>query len=49
MAQAPPMQQAGGFPYGYALPPTRVNEIGQNSGQNMAEPLTVPDLDDPKE
>ena len=32
MAQAPPMQQAGGFPYGYAPPPTRVNEIGQNSG-----------------
>ena len=22
MAQAPPMQQAGGFPYGYAPPPT---------------------------
>ena len=37
MAQAPPMQQAGGFPYGYAPPPTLVNEIGQNSGQNMAE------------
>ena len=32
MAQALPMQQAGGFPYGYAPPPTRVNEIGQNSG-----------------
>ena len=28
MAQAPPMQQAGGFPYGYAPPPTRVNEMG---------------------
>ena len=27
-------------------PPTRVNEMGQNSGQNMAEPITVPDLDD---
>ena len=49
MAQAPPMQQAGGFPYGYAPPPTRVNEVGQNSGQNMAEPITVLDLDDPKE
>ena len=23
MAQAPPMQQAGGFPYDYAPPPTR--------------------------
>ena len=43
------MQQAGGFPYGYAPLPTRVNETGQNSGQNMAEPITVPDLDDPKE
>ena len=30
-------------------PPTRVNEMGQNSGQNMAEPITVPDLDDPNE
>ena len=49
MVQAPPMQQVGGFPYGYAPPPTRVNEIGQNSGQNMVEPITVPDLDDPKE
>ena len=28
MAQAPPMQQAGEFPYGYAPPPTRVNEVG---------------------
>ena len=36
MAQTPPMQQAGGFPYGYAPPPTRVNEVGQNSRQNMA-------------
>ena len=49
MAQASPMQQARGFPYGYAPPPTRINEIGQNSRQNMAEPITVPDLDDPKE
>ena len=49
MAQAPPMQQAGGFPYGYAPPLTRVNETGQNSRQNMAEPITIPDLDDPKE
>ena len=43
------MQQAGGFPYGYAPPPTRVNEVGQKSGQNMAEPITVSDLNDPKE
>ena len=28
MAQTPPMQQAGRFPYGYAPPPTRVNEVG---------------------
>ena len=28
MTQAPPMQQAGGFPYGYAPPPMRVNEMG---------------------
>ena len=49
VAQAPPIQQAGRFPYGYAPPPTWVNEVGQNSGQNMAEPITVSDLDDPKE
>ena len=49
MAQAPPIQQAGGFSYGYAPPPMRVNEMGQNSGQNMAEPITVSDLGDPKE
>ena len=49
MAQAPPMQQAGGFSYGYAPPPTRVNEMGQNSGQNTAKPIMVPDLDDPRE
>ena len=49
MAQAPPMQQAEGFPYGYTPPSMLVNEVGQNSGQNMAEPITVPDLNDPKE
>ena len=49
MAQAPPMQQAGGFPYVFAPPPMRVNEVRQNSGANMADPITVPDLDDPKE
>ena len=48
MTQAPPMQQAGGFPHGYVPPPTRVNELGQNSGANMADPIVVPDLDDPK-
>ena len=28
VTQAPPMQQAGGFLYGYAPLPTRVNEVG---------------------
>ena len=49
MAQAPPMQQAGGFPYAYAPPPTRVNEGGQNYGANEADPIMVPNLDDPRE
>ena len=49
MAQAPPMQQVGGFPYGYAPPPTRVNELGQNSRANIADPIAVPDLDDLRE
>ena len=49
MAQAPPMQQAEGFPYGYVHPPLRTNEVEQNSGANMADPIAVPDLDDPKE
>ena len=48
MAQAPPIQQAGGFPYSYAAPPTRVNEVGQNSGANEADPIMVPNLDDSK-
>ena len=43
------MQQAGGFPYGYAPPPTWVNDVGQNSGENTADPITIPDLDNPKE
>ena len=49
IAQAPPMQQAGRFPYGYAPPPTRVNEVGQNSRENTADPIIISDLDDPKE
>ena len=48
MTQAP-MQQAGGFPYGYVHPLMRMNEIGQNSRANMADLIVVPDLDDPKE
>ena len=43
------MQQAEGFPYGYAPPPTRVNQVGQNLRANMADPIAVPDLDNPKE
>ena len=49
MAQAPPMQQARGFPYGYAPPLMPVNEVGQNSEANMADPIAVPNLDDLKE
>ena len=49
MTQAPSMQQVGRFSYDYVPPPTRVNEVGQNSGANMADPIAVPDLDDPKE
>ena len=49
MAQAPPMQQAEGFPYDYAPPPARVNEVGQNSGEYIADPITISDLDDPIE
>ena len=47
--QVHPMPQMGGFPYGYAPPPMQTHEVGQNSGTNMADPITVPDLDDPKE
>ena len=36
MAQVPPMQQVGGFPYSYAPPPTQVNEMKQSSGANAA-------------
>ena len=46
MAQAPPIQQVGGFPYGYASPPTWVNEVGQNSGGNATDPIEIPNLDD---
>ena len=49
MAQAPPMQQVGGFFYGYAPPLMWMNEIGQNLGENTVDPITISDLDDPKE
>ena len=48
-AQAQPMPQMGGFPYGYAPPLTQTHKVGQNSGANTADPITIPDLDDPKE
>ena len=47
MAQAPPMQQAGGFPYGYAPSSTQVNETRQSSGANAANPIEIPNLNDP--
>ena len=46
MAQAPPMQQTGGFLYGYAPPPARVNDTGQSSDANAANPIEIPNLDD---
>ena len=46
MAQAPLMQQAGGFPYGYAPPPVQVNETAHSSGGNAANPIEIPNLDD---
>ena len=49
VAQAPSMQQAGGFSYGCAPLLTQVNEVGQNSEANMTDLIAVPDLDEPKE
>ena len=43
------MQRVEGFPYDYVSPLTRVNEVGQNSGKNTADPIIIPDLDDPNE
>ena len=48
-AQTQPMPQMGGFPYGYAPPPTQTHEVGQNFGANTVDPITISDLDDPKE
>ena len=47
MAQAPPTQQTEGFQYGYAPPPAQVNETGQSSRTNTANPIEIPNLDDP--
>ena len=49
VAQAPPMQQVGGFPYDYAPPLAQVNEVRQNSRENTTDSITILDLDDPKE
>ena len=43
------MHQMGRFPYDYPPPPTQINEVGQNLGANTIDPITIPDLDDPKE
>ena len=43
------MPQTRGFLYGYSPPLAQTNEVGQNSGANMADPIAVSDLDDPKE
>ena len=47
-AQMQPMPQMRGFQYGYASPPIQTHEVGQNSGVNTADPITIPDLNDPK-
>ena len=49
MVQAPPMQQAGGFPYGYVPLPAWVNEVRQNSGENTTDSITILNLDNLKE
>ena len=47
--QTQPMPPMGGFPYGYSPPLTQMHKVGQNSRANMADPIAVSDLDDPKE
>ena len=47
--QAQPMPQMGGFLYGYGPPSTQTHEVGQNSRANTTDPITISDLDDPKE
>ena len=44
-----PIPQVGSFPYVYAPYPAQLNEMGQNLGANAAEPIAIPDLDDPSE
>ena len=47
--QAQPMPQMGGFLYGYTPLLTQTHEVEQNSGANMADPITISNLHDPKE
>ena len=37
-----------GFLYGYTPPSVQMNEVGSNSRANMADPIAIPNLDDPK-
>ena len=37
-----------GFSYGYTPSSVQMNEVGQNSRANMADPIAIPNLDDPK-
>ena len=48
-AQAQPMPEMGEFPYDYAPPSTQTHKVGQNYEANTVDPITIPDLDDPKE
>ena len=48
-AQTQPIPQMRGFLYGYAPRPTQTHEVRQNFGANTANPITISDLDDPKE
>ena len=43
------MPQMGGFLYGYTPLLTQTHEVEQNSGANIADPITISDLHDPKE
>ena len=39
----------GGFPYGYTPPLTQTHKVGQNSKANTVDPITILNLDNPKE
>ena len=44
-----PITRMRGFLYGYTPPLIQVNDMGQNSWANAADPIAILDLDDPKE